>query len=430
MDQAQQLGIALGLGVVGIFLLIAFVKANVVLCQPNELVVIAGRRRKVAKGEARGYRVMRGGRGFKLPLFESVARLSLNSQSVDLQVDRATCLGMIPVMIDVRATVKLAGSSADGMDEAIERFLGRGPDAVTKAAKQALEGALRGVIATMSPEDANANRLELAAQAAEKARADLRRLGIVLDFLQIQGIWDKQGYLEAIGRKQNAAVQRDARIAEARAEAESRQVAAEQARLGREAEIAAELEVVEKENSLAVKRADLSASASQAEQRASVAGDIARTEEQVTLEGKRAELAEKREQADTVVPARAKREAAMLEAEGRAARILEDGKAKAQAVENMRAQWEDGGTRDLFLIQMMPELLDKASRVVADNLRIDKLTVLDGGEGQGLPQHVGGLTKSAVVMLEQLANATGVDVAKLAGKKAGEAPPAVPKDLG
>ncbi|MHC5029203.1 MAG: SPFH domain-containing protein, partial [Planctomycetota bacterium] len=210
MDQAQQLGIALGLGVVGIFLLIAFVKANVVLCQPNELVVIAGRRRKVGKGEERGYRVMRGGRGFKWPLLESVARLSLNSQSVDLQIDRATCLGMIPVMIDVRATVKLAGSSADGMDDAIERFLGRGPDAVSKAAKQALEGALRGVIATMSPEDANANRLELAAQAAEKARADLRRLGIVLDFLQIQGIWDEQDYLKAIARKENAAVQRDA----------------------------------------------------------------------------------------------------------------------------------------------------------------------------------------------------------------------------
>ena len=120
----------------------------------------------------------------------------------------------------------------------------------------------------------------------------------------------------------------------------------------------------------------------------------------------------------------------MLEAEGRAAHIHEEGKAKAQAVEKMRAQWEDGQTRDLFVIQMMPELLDKASRVVADNLRIDKLTVLDGGDGQGLPQHVGGLTKSAVAMLEQLSNATGVDVAKLANKKAGEAPPAVPKDLG
>jgi flotillin len=396
MDQAQILGIALGLTVVGVFLIIAFVKANVVLCQPNELVVIAGRRRKVGKGEERGYRVMRGGRGFKWPLLESV-------------------------------TVKLAGSSADGMDDAIERFLGRGPDAVSKAAKQALEGALRGVIATMSPEDANANRLELAAQAAEKARADLRRLGIVLDFLQIQGIWDEQDYLKAIARKENAAVQRDAKIAEARAEAESRQVAAEQTRVGREAEIAAELLVVERENALAVKRADLSAESHRAEQRADVAGDIARTEEQVSLESKRAELAEKREQAETVVPARARREAAMLEAEGRAAHIHEEGKAKAQAVEKMRAQWEDGQTRDLFVIQMMPELLDKASRVVADNLRIDKLTVLDGGDGQGLPQHVG---KSAVAMLEQLSNATGVDVAKLANKKASESPPAVPKELG
>ena len=85
--------------------------------------------------------------------------------------------------------------------------------------------------------DANANRLQLAKDAAEYARADLRRLGIVLDFLQIQEVNDTQGYLSAIGRRRNAAVQRDAKVAEAMADAEARQVAAEQQRIGREAEI-------------------------------------------------------------------------------------------------------------------------------------------------------------------------------------------------
>ncbi len=414
MDTAQTVGIALGLGVLGVMFVIIFVKANIVLCQPNELLVIAGRTRKLADGSVAGYRVLRGGRGFKRPLLESVARLPLTSLPVELHIDKVMCQGMVPVTIAAKATVKLAGREEDGMDEAIERFLGKGPDAVAKTAKQALDGALRGVAATMTPEQANANRLELSKVSSENAREDLRRLGIVLDFLQIEEVSDDRGYLEAIGKKQNAAAQRDARIAEAMADAEARKVAAEQKRVGREAEIAAEQVIIKHEHGLAVERADLEAESNRAEQRAKVAGVIARVSEEVDLEARRAERSAKREEANTVVPAKAKREALLLEAEGQAAHILEDGKAKAEALELLRQQWQDGEAENLFLIHLMPELLDKVTRVVADNLRVDKLTILDGGKGEALPAYVKNLTNSAIVMMEQMKNATGVDVAKLA----------------
>ncbi len=95
----------------------------------------------------------------------------------------------------------------------------------------------------------------------------------------------------------------------------------------------------------------------------------------------------------------------------------------------MRKQWENGETQELFMIRMFPELLDKVTRVVADNLRVEKLTILDGGDGDGLPTHVKNLTKSAVVMLEQMKNATGVDLAKLAGKTKGAPNADIPKEL-
>ena len=66
-----------------------------------------------------------------------------------------------------------------------------------------------------------------------------------------------------------------------------------------------------------------------------MAGKIARVEEQITLESKRVELNTNHEEAVTVVPARARREAMQLEAKGHASRIVEDGKASAQAVELM-----------------------------------------------------------------------------------------------
>jgi flotillin len=429
MDQAQIIGIAIGLGGLAVLGLIGFIKSNMVICQPNEIVILSGRQRSQPDGSQRGYRVLRGGRGFKWPFIESVARLPLNTQPVEIHLPKALCDGMIPVSIEGRANVKLAGRPEDGMDNAVERFLGKGIDAVTRTAQQVIDGALRGVVATVSPEQANAKRLELADQVADRARVDLSRLGIVLDFVQIQSISDDQGYLEAIGRKRNAVVRRDAQIAEAEADAESRRVTAEQRRIGREAEIGSELAIVQEENALAVRTADLQADANRATQRAELAGEITRTEEKLVLEARRVELSSKRQEAETVIPARAQREAALLKAQGAASRIIEDGKATAEAVELMRKQWENGETQELFMIRMFPELLDKVTRVVADNLRIEKLTILDGGDGDGLPTHVKNLTKSAVVMLEQMKNATGVDLAKLATKTNGAPKADIPKEL-
>ena len=429
MDQAQIIGIAIGLGGLAVLGLLGFIKANMVICQPNEIVILSGRQLKQPDGTQRGYRVLRGGRGFKWPFIESVARLPLNTQSVEIHLPKALCEGMIPVSIEGRANVKLAGRPEDGMDSAVERFLGKGIDAVTRAAQQVIDGALRGVVATVSPEEANAKRLELADQVAERARIDLNRLGIVLDFVQIQSISDDQGYLEAIGRKRNAVVRRDAQIAEAEADAESRRVTAEQRRIGREAEIGSELAIVQEENALAVRTADLQAEANRALQRAELAGQIARTEEKLVLEAKRVDLSAKRQEAETVIPARAHREAAILQAQGKAARIVEDGKATAEAVELMQKQWANGESRELFMIRMFPEMLDKVTRVVADNLRIEKLTILDGGNGDGLPTHVKSLTKSAVVMLEQMKNATGVDFAKLASKADDSGKVDIPREL-
>jgi hypothetical protein len=93
---------------------------------------------------------------------------------------------------------------------------------------------------------------------------------------------------------------------------------------------------------------------------------------------------------------------------------LEDGKASAEALELLGEQWQDGEARDLSLIHLLPELTDKFSRVVSANLRIDKLTIVDGGEGEGLTGYVNNLTGSVVALLEQLENATGIDVAKTA----------------
>jgi flotillin len=432
MDPAQLIGVSIGLGALGLLLLIVFIKANIVICQPNEIVILSGRQRKLADGTLVGYRTLRGGRGFKWPLVESVARLPLTTMPVEIRLTRALTKGIIPINVEGRANVKVAGRTEEGLENAIERFLGKNPDAISRVAQQTVEGALRGVIASVSPEEANAQRLELGRQVAETARAELSSLGIVLDFFQVQNIDDDDGYLEAIGRKKNAEVRRDAQIAEATAEAEAIRVSAEQRRLGRMAEVSADTEITTVENELAVHRATLGSERHQAEQRASVAGQIARVESENELEAKRIELNEKKHQAQTIIPAEAECRAMELRARGESARILENGKATADAIRKLQEEWKDGSTRELFLIQMLPDLLDKVTSVIADNLHVEKLTVLDSGDGQGgLPNYVKNITNSAVVLIEQLKNATGLDVTDILKKGNGspKRPGEIPRDL-
>jgi hypothetical protein len=113
-----------------------------------------------------------------------------------------------------------------------------------------------------------------------------------------------------------------------------------------------------------------------------------------------------------------------MEAAGDAAKILEDGIATARAIELMSKQWQGGEAQELFMIRMLPELFDKATRVIADNLHIEKLTILDGADGgEGIPNYVKNLTKSSITLIEQLKNATGIDITKIAQE--GEARPSV-----
>lgn len=353
------LSIWIGIAVIAALIILAFVKANLRICHPNEILVFSGRKRKMKDGTVVGYRVIKGGRGLKIPIVESVTRMPLTTIPIDLELTGALTSGIIPINIQAMANVKIAGSEEEGLSNALERFLGRNINDISQIARENLEGSLRGVLATLTPEEANSNRLEFAEKVAQQARSDLRNLGLVLDTFKIKQISDNEGYLDAIGRKKNAEVRRDAKIVEANAEAETMLVAAEAKKKGRVAEHEADVSIVEAENKLRVKRANLAAEAHRFEAKANVAGEIARVEEEQRLEEQRVEMNRHKYEADVVIPARAEKEAMELKATGKAANIIEDGKAMAEAVRSMRQEWEKEDTRELFLIQQLPEPVEE-----------------------------------------------------------------------
>jgi flotillin len=415
----ETIGILIAALIIAAILIIAFIKANLHVCPPNELLIFSGKKRKLKDGTIVGYRAMKGGRGLKIPIIESVSRMPLNTFTVDMELIGALTNGIIPINIEAMANVKVAGNEADGINNALERFLGRNMGEISQVARETIEGSLRGVLATLSPEEANEKRLEFAEKVSEQASADLEKLGLVLDTFKIKNISDPEGYMDNIGRKKNAEVKRDAIIAEAKTEAESRIATAESKRKGSIAEYESELAVIEAENSYKIKKAKLAEEVNKAESKALVAGDIAKIAEEEKLEDARVKMNKKKYEAETVVPAQADKEAKVLYAKGKAARIVEDGKAMAESVKLLREEWEKDETRELYLIQQLPMILDKVTSVVKENLRVDKLTILDNGDGNGLPTLVKGLTGSTAAFFEGIKSATGLDIPEILQSKKG-----------
>ena len=216
----------LGIAIAGFVLLIIIgllIKANLVLCAPNEVVVLSGRKHRTPDGEEVGYRWFKGGRAVKWPLLEKADRMDLNSMNLQIAVPGAITKGGIRINIQAIANVKIHGEMPF-LGNALERLLGKADDNIRQIAREQLEANLRGAASALTPEEINEDRVKFAQELSAEADADLNKLGFDLDTLKIQDVSDESGYLEAIGRRKTAEVLKDAEIAESQARKEAETV--------------------------------------------------------------------------------------------------------------------------------------------------------------------------------------------------------------
>ena len=205
-----------------------------IIVHPNEVVVLSGKQRKMPDGSSVGYRLIRGGRAFRMPLVEKASRMSLEAIPLELTVRNAYSKGGIPLNVEAIANIKV-DSTEPAFGNAVERFLSKPASEIYKIAKDTLEGNLRGVLATLTPEEVNEDRLKFAQSLISEADNDLSTMGLQLDTLKIQNVSDEAGYLDSIGRRKTAEVLSEARKAEALKETEAEKT---EASAHKEAEIA------------------------------------------------------------------------------------------------------------------------------------------------------------------------------------------------
>ena len=396
-----------------VLVIIATIKSLIIICPPNRVAVISGRSRQLSDGRTVGYRAIRGGRTLRVPLLERVSWMELNTIPIEVSVQNAYSKGAIPLHVQGIANVKV--SSIEGLlQNSVERFLDVDQQHIAAIAKETLEANLRGVLATLTPEEVNEDRLKFAQTLIEEADDDIKTLGLELDVLKIQNVTDEVGYLDSVGRRQTAEVLKEARVAEAQRKAEAEESEALSRTRAEIATAQADRKIVEQQNALRVRQAELEAIAGAAEAEAAVAGEKAKVIAEQDLETERVKLETRRLEAYVVAPARADLEAKELAAKADAAKIIEEGNAQIEVFRRLVEQYQAAGpdAQRVFVLRMLPELMDKIVSVVGA-VDIGKVSIIDsGGQGTGIPGFMGQLPAAVIGLTEQIENATGVDLLK------------------
>lgn len=401
--------------IMGFVTILGVVKRVLYVCQPSEVLVFSGRLRSAGNNRLAGYRIIRGGRGIRVPLFETVDKMDLTNMIVEVRVQNAYSKGGIPLMVQGVANIKIPGEEPL-LNNCLERFLGKPREEIMQIARETLEGNLRGVLATLTPEQVNKDKEEFASRLVEEAEQDLSRLGLVMDTLKIQNVSDEVGYLDAIGRQISAKIRCDAQIVEAETRAEAAEQKWRNTMNGELSKIEADIEISRKENDRRVADARTRREAMIAQQLGEVQGLVAQANAEVDTQHARIEQVRLQLDADVLQPAHAALREAEENAKGDAAQIVERGRATAQVLSDIAERYNTSGTagRDILLMQKLVPLMTKMAQSMGD-LKVDRLTVLGKGGSGGDDEFAGKLVNYS----EQIKAATGIDVPSMVKAKLG-----------
>lgn len=373
---------------------------NYIKVPPNLAAVISGRSRKIPDGTTVGYRLVRGGATLILPFLEKVDYLSLNVITVPLATTRAYTVQGVPVSVKAVANVKIKGDD-ESLRAAAERFLGMRPDEFHKLVFQTLEGHLRAILGTLTVEEINNDRQSFAQKLTTEAAGDLEKMGIGLDALTIQEISDEEGYLDALGQRRTAEVQRDAEIGRAEALRDSKIKASLAMQEGEKVRLASEADISASTRETEVKRAQFQAEIKREQATAEQAGPLAeararqevvaeevrieriRTQEQIAVQEQEVLRREKELEATVVKKAEAERRAAVLLAQGQqeAAILTAEGRKQsmiaAAEAESQKLQREGQGRASA---------IEAEGRAEAEKIKALGLAEAQKIEAQGLAQ--------------------------------------------
>src|SRR5215470_13561946 len=345
---------------------------------PDEAMLISGR-----GGSPQGapFRVVIGHGAFVTPLFRKVRYLTLAMQEAEVS---ETCVTRQGISLNVRAVIAFkVGNDPESIVNAGQRFLSD-QDQMSVLTGRIFAGHLRSIIGSMTVEEIVTERQKLATEVLDGSKEEMANLGLSVDSLQIQSIDDMgAGYIAAMAAPNNAAIQRQAKIAQAAADQAAAE--AQQASIRKQAEFARQTAVVQAQY--------------KAEFEAAQAGPLAQAEAQRAVIAAQAELAQHQAQlrqqqlvSEVIRPA---------EAEAEKVRILAQAEAERTRIAAEAAASNNRVALDQMLIAQLPQIVKEAAAGLAGA----NVSVLNGADGLG--EIAAGLVSQGLTILESVRKGVG-----------------------
>ena len=328
----------MGLIAIGIIFIVCFF--SYVRVPVNKIAFISGiGKNRVAKGKLVIY----------LRFFERVDYLDLSVFSVDVNTAVAVPTNDF-INIKVDAVVNLQVDETAGILEiAAKNFLNRKSSDIAISVKDVLEGNLREIVGQMQLKEIVQNRKNFNEKVQENVAPDLREMGLKVISFNVQNFQEDKQVIENLGAENISKISKEASIARAEADKEIEIAKANANKEAMDIKLKTEQDIAEKENALAIKKAELKVKADTEKAKADVTYELEKERkrkeiEEVTglsnlvREQKAIETNKAKYEAETIVPKQADAEARKVEKtkEAEAKKIEEQQAAEAKLYKEQR----------------------------------------------------------------------------------------------
>ena len=433
-------------------------------CPSDKIMVIYGQVGQNKDGTNRSAKCIHGGAAFVLPVIQAYEFLDLTP--ISISVDLKNALSRQNIRIDVPSRFTVGISTEPGiMQNAAERLLGLKLTEIQELSRDIIFGQLRLIIATMDIEEINADRDKFLEAISRNVESELKKIGLRLINVNVTDITDESGYIASLGKeaaakaindakKSVAEKDRDGSIGEAQANMTERVEVSKSNSEAIEGENAAKMAIAMSNAALREKEAEALRIATTAEKiQAAKALEEAYAAEQ---EAETARSAKEKAtlEADVIIGAEIEKRKIELAAEAEAEQIRRKAQGDADAIyAKMAAEAKGmeeiltrqaagfekivaaaGGDANAALKLMIADKLEDLMRVQVDaikNIKIDKVTVWDGGNGKdgksSTANFLSGLMQS-VPPLQEVFDMAGMELPEILGKKKEELVPALEEE--
>lgn len=264
------IGIIASVVILGVLLLATYVKAP-----PSVAYILSGLRKEP--------RVLIGTGGFKIPIIERLDMTFLGQISVDVKTSMPVPThDFIDVMVDAVCKVR-ALPTPEGIRLTAKNFLNMTADEIARSVKDSLEGNMREVIGAISLQGLVTDRDAFSDQIQQKAAKDMAKLGLEILSCNIQNITDQKGLIEGLGADNTYKIRKEAAITKANAEKDIQIAESEAKKAANDVRVKAETEIAERNNELAIRKADLKRDSDTKQAEADAAYEIQKQEQLKTV---------------------------------------------------------------------------------------------------------------------------------------------------